>query len=432
MKKHLLTFFAILFSFGIYAQTDLIISEYVEGWSNNKAIEVFNPTNAPINLKNYRLTRYSNGAETPPAAASWFVVLPDVELKPFKSYVLVIDKRNPAGTGQEAPVWEQLAERADAFLCPDYETSKALYHNGDDALALEKSDGTLVDLFARWGPPRPAEATMPGSTTKVRCWTNTAPYFTGVGIGITADHTLVRKPTVTNGIKSNPASFNPLAEWDSLSANTFHQLGWHKYDGAPANATPVFTSNAFQFKVWKQSTAGKVIGTISATDAENDALKYFINKGNFIYNNSDVRKVPFALDAKTGVISVADAGALLESTWDTLFLSISVTDGFSETEWKTATVILSDTNVSSKSQLNSSQIRVIAVDANEKQYQVVTNKFIKTISVIGIDGKTYLNRRVSEPSNEYSIDLSALKGGIYIIQATFEDLSQGTQRLVVK
>lgn len=41
---------------------DIFISEYVEGWSNNKAIELYNPTDAAIDLSDYRLERYSNGA----------------------------------------------------------------------------------------------------------------------------------------------------------------------------------------------------------------------------------------------------------------------------------------------------------------------------------------------------------------------------------
>ena len=38
------------------------MSEYIEGWSNNKAIEIYNPTDAAIDLSDYRLERYSNGA----------------------------------------------------------------------------------------------------------------------------------------------------------------------------------------------------------------------------------------------------------------------------------------------------------------------------------------------------------------------------------
>ena len=38
-----------------------IISEYVEGSSNNKAIELYNGTLGPIDLANYKLCLYANG-----------------------------------------------------------------------------------------------------------------------------------------------------------------------------------------------------------------------------------------------------------------------------------------------------------------------------------------------------------------------------------
>ncbi|MBK9357829.1 MAG: hypothetical protein IPN08_10645 [Bacteroidales bacterium] len=46
--------------------TDLIISEYVEGSSNNKSIEIFNGTGSIVNLAtgNYRLVTFSNGSIT--------------------------------------------------------------------------------------------------------------------------------------------------------------------------------------------------------------------------------------------------------------------------------------------------------------------------------------------------------------------------------
>ncbi len=44
--------------------SDLFISEYIEGTSNNKAIEIFNGTGAPVNLTAgaYGIRMYFNGA----------------------------------------------------------------------------------------------------------------------------------------------------------------------------------------------------------------------------------------------------------------------------------------------------------------------------------------------------------------------------------
>ena len=63
MKKIILLI-SILFVFNSNAQdcSELFISEYVEGSYQNKAIEIYNPTNATIDLSDYQLERYSNGS----------------------------------------------------------------------------------------------------------------------------------------------------------------------------------------------------------------------------------------------------------------------------------------------------------------------------------------------------------------------------------
>ena len=45
--------------------TDLFFSEYIEGYNYNKAIEIYNGTGSPVNLSDYRLELYSNGAGAP-------------------------------------------------------------------------------------------------------------------------------------------------------------------------------------------------------------------------------------------------------------------------------------------------------------------------------------------------------------------------------
>ena len=75
MKKILLSIIAISASFALKSQcNDLFISEYVEGWSNNKAIELVNPTNAPIDLSQYELRRYSNGSSSADAKKKTTIV----------------------------------------------------------------------------------------------------------------------------------------------------------------------------------------------------------------------------------------------------------------------------------------------------------------------------------------------------------------------
>jgi predicted extracellular nuclease len=49
-----------LMVFNVAAQ-DVLISEYIEGSSNNKAIELYNPSSTAIDLSNYVLSFYFNG-----------------------------------------------------------------------------------------------------------------------------------------------------------------------------------------------------------------------------------------------------------------------------------------------------------------------------------------------------------------------------------
>ncbi len=107
--KRILTFFVLAsLGFGLTAQSELIISEYVEGWSNNKALELYNPTEYIVDLSEFRLIRYSNGVDVPPADNVWTVALPEFFLEAYSTYVIVVDLRDPNGTEYDAPVWLQL------------------------------------------------------------------------------------------------------------------------------------------------------------------------------------------------------------------------------------------------------------------------------------------------------------------------------------
>lgn len=223
MKKFLLlTVFVASYIGNAYSQcSNLIISEYVEGWNNNKALELYNPTNASIDLSGYRISRYSNGSQTPSSV--------DLSgtIEAYSAYVLVIDKQDTTQTGQDTSVWAELALMADAFLCPDYNVSSAMYFNGNDAVTLETTTGSIVDIFGKVGED-------PGSS-----WTDVYPYTDAAGNYWTKDQTLIRKTTVKTGVTTNPSYFDPTAEWDSLPANTFYALGCHKCECDPNYASVV-------------------------------------------------------------------------------------------------------------------------------------------------------------------------------------------------
>jgi len=191
---------------GNYA-TNLFISEYIEGSSNNKAIEIYNGTGSPVDLSAYRVELYSNGATT---------VGNSLEL----SGTLAHDDVYIIANGAADP----------AILAISDITSAVTYFNGDDALVLKRND-EIIDVFGQVGVD-------PGSV-----W--------GTGDYTTAEHTLVRKSSITSGDAIPDDVFDPIIEWDSYPQNTFDYLGSHGQqnpDTTPPTIihTPVTEGNAYE------------------------------------------------------------------------------------------------------------------------------------------------------------------------------------------
>ena len=96
--------------------TDLFISEYIEGNSNNKAIEIYNGTDISVNLSDYRLELYSNGASVPSAT---------------------IDLSGTLATG-DVFVAAHPSAASVFFDQADLTSSAVINFDGDDAFALRK------------------------------------------------------------------------------------------------------------------------------------------------------------------------------------------------------------------------------------------------------------------------------------------------------
>jgi hypothetical protein len=205
MKKLLLSVLTLASYISVNAQcNELFISEYVEGSGNDKAIEIYNPTATAVNLSAYKLVRYSNGSST----ASDFLQLSG-SIAAHDVFVIVNGQTSGGSTSPAvSPALQNLADQLDhAYPAPTY-------MNGNDAMTLEKN-GVIVDIFGKIGED-------PGVA-----WTDVFPYTSGSGAWITKDHTLRRKPSVNQGITVNPTAFDVLAQWDSLSENTWDGLGTH-------------------------------------------------------------------------------------------------------------------------------------------------------------------------------------------------------------
>ena len=142
MKKEMFILAAALLGMGMtsaqdtHTYSDLIVSEYVEGSSYNKAIEIYNGTGADVDLSAYTLQKQANGAGEYGNALELSGTLAD-----GLTYVIVVENCDN----------NDLRDLADLLI-----SSQAMNFNGNDAVALFKGSEKIdeVGVFgstADWG-----------------------------------------------------------------------------------------------------------------------------------------------------------------------------------------------------------------------------------------------------------------------------------------
>jgi len=287
MRKILLSI-SILFAMSANAQlldcSELFISEYIEGPANNNAIEIYNPTNASIDLTGYSINRYGNGATSGPD--TWPL---SGNLAPGQAITI--------GNGQLDSIWVStywsvpvdpvFYAACDLHGSGIYPTP--FYFNGDDAMTLEK-DGNIIDIFGKVGED-------PGNA-----WTDDAlAGYTDANGGTwwSKRQTLVRKASVKKGITLNPIVFNPTLEYDSLPDGTYSGMGTHSCDCSistinekndasyvmypnPVNigGTVIISSNT---KIEKIALVN-ILGEVVLFSSDNIISTNILSKGTYIVN----------------------------------------------------------------------------------------------------------------------------------------------------
>lgn len=169
------------------AQAELFISEYIEGSSNNKAIEIFNPGSDSVNLSGWQLQTFFNGSLT-----AGLTLNLNGTLAPGAVYVVAHASANAQ------------------ILAQANQTTSAGWFNGDDAVALVRA-GERVDVFGQIGFD-PGTAWISGTVT-------------------TLDRTLRRKPGITTGDNVGDDPFDPAVEWDVYPQDDASDLGQHAGGG---------------------------------------------------------------------------------------------------------------------------------------------------------------------------------------------------------
>ncbi|WP_338763619.1 GEVED domain-containing protein [Bernardetia sp. ABR2-2B] len=203
---------------------ELLISEYVEGSSNNKAIEIYNPTSSSVSLSSYSLKKQSNGA------GSWASTLSlSGSLAAGQTYVIVYSSASTT-----------LKNKADLIT-----SSSALAFNGNDAVGLFKNS-SLIDV--------------------VGVFNSSATFGQNV--------TLVRKATVSAGNTTYTAS-----EWTSYSQDTFSYLGNAGSGGSTGGntAAPTGYCTSKGNSVADEWINRVVFGSINNTSGANGGYRDYTN-----------------------------------------------------------------------------------------------------------------------------------------------------------
>jgi len=156
----------------------LWFSEYVEGSSSNKALEI--SARAHANLDGCKVSTYFNGKTEATVVASL------------------------SGTLEAGQVLTLCTSTLKEKLADGCNQVGNLTFNGDDAIALS-CDAQILDVIGQIGVD-------PGAA-----W--------GSELNSTADHTLRRQCTVPSGDPQGADEFDPSVEWQALPIDTFDGLG---------------------------------------------------------------------------------------------------------------------------------------------------------------------------------------------------------------
>ena len=175
---------------------NLFFSEYAEGSSNNKYVEIYNASSETVDLSGYAYPTVSNAPSTPGVHEYWNTFAAGATVAAGDVYV----------------VCHGSADQTILDMCD--ETYQYL-SNGDDGMCLvygSEDSYTAIDCLGDFNGD-------PGSAWDV------------CGEGDTKDNTLVRNISVTSGNPNwSETSSADSCEWTVLGNNTWTYLGSHPHD----------------------------------------------------------------------------------------------------------------------------------------------------------------------------------------------------------
>ena len=206
--KHLTATLLMLQFVTAWAQCDnLFFSEAAEGSSNNKYLEIYNPTSETVDLSGYAYPNVSNAPNVVGEYEYWNAFADGATVAPGDVYIIA----HPSAD----PLILAVADETFTYLS-----------NGDDGFMLVQGDETSfvqIDAVGDWNGD-------PGSGWDVA----------GVSAA-TKDHTLVRKSSVQDGNAgdwvTSAGTSEEDSEWIVLDQNDWTGLGSHDFTGSCGGGT---------------------------------------------------------------------------------------------------------------------------------------------------------------------------------------------------
>ncbi len=297
------------------ASSNLYFSEYIEGSGNNKALEVYNPTNRTISLDSYMIASSYNGSGIKTDSADVYYFPHGAELRPGGVFVL-------ANSGADTTILkvanDTLAYNEGGYVCS---------FNGNDARVLIQRVG---ENGMAWIDEIGVGNADPGTGWNVA--------------GVTAatkDHTLLRKANVKVGTTDWDMSAGSNAEnsqWIVKPKNYFDNIG---------KPTPAGSGQAEikSFKLYNKTMNNVTLSTAIDSAAATVDIK--------VLNGTDLTALISKIKVSDGAKIQPESGDTLDFTLPLKF-TVTAGNGLSSKVW-TVTVTVAST-ASSKANILSFMI----------------------------------------------------------------------------
>ena len=261
--------------------TGLFFSEYAEGSSNNKYLEIYNGTGSGVDLSNYSLSSCSNGCNE------------DNEWDYPDNVTFAVGTIIANGD-----VYVVYHGSADAFIAAEGDQTFNYLSNGNDVFAITEagataSSYTIIDIIGDMGVDE-----LDGG------WD-----VAGVSDG-TEDHTLVRKSTVTSGNTDWTASAGTDAdnsEWIVYAQNTWDYIGSHPHLASPTLSitSPTAGATLYSTDVTVSFTASNFTVATSGGDGH---VHYAVDGGTTVmqYTTDDIALTGLSESSHTVIVWLVD------------------------------------------------------------------------------------------------------------------------------